>query len=81
MYVSFNANGFGARAYDFKWEWYGLIFSDALLLGALKWTMLLAITVTFIAVPMAILAAKHYKATRNKLFPVFASSRTPVRAA
>ncbi len=71
MYVSFNANGFGANAYDFTWEWYRLVFSDELLLGALRWTLMLAVTVTVIAVPMALLAAKHYKATRNKLFPVF----------
>ena len=71
MYVSFNANGFGANAYDFTLEWYRLIFTDDLLLGALKWTLLLALTVTVTAVPMALLAAKHYKAARSKLFPVF----------
>lgn len=71
MYVSFNANGFGANAYDFTWEWYGLIFSDELLIGALRWTLGLALVVTAIAVPMALLAAKYYKAADNKLFPVF----------
>ncbi len=71
MYVSFNANGFGANEYVFTWEWYGLIFSDRLLLGALRWTMTLAVVVTLITVPFALLAAKHYKATPNKLPVVF----------
>ncbi len=71
MYVSFNANGFGANEYVFTLEWYRLIFSDALLVGALRWTLMLALTVTVITVPMALLAAKYYKAARNKLFPVF----------
>ncbi|MCE8009656.1 ABC transporter permease subunit [Aestuariivita sp.] len=71
MYVSFNANGFGANAYVFTLEWYGLIFSDELLIGALRWTFMLAVVVTVIAVPMALLAAKYYKSANNKLFPVF----------
>lgn len=71
MYISFNANGFGANAYDFTWEWYGLILSDEQLIGALRWTFSLALVVTAITVPMALIAAKHYKSTRNKLFPVF----------
>lgn len=71
MYVSFNANGFGANEYVFTWEWYGLIFSDALLIGALRWTLMLAVVVTVITVPMALLSAKYYKAAENKLFPVF----------
>lgn len=71
MYVSFNQNGFGANEYVFTWEWYGLIFSDELLIGALRWTLMLALVVTVITVPMALLAAKYYKAADNKLFPVF----------
>jgi len=71
MYISFNANGFGANEYVFTLEWYGLIFSDELLIGALRWTLMLAIVVTLVAVPMALLAAKYYKAADNKLFPVF----------
>jgi spermidine/putrescine transport system permease protein len=71
MYISFNANGFGASEYVFTLEWYGLIFSDELLIGALRWTFMLALVVTVIAVPMALLAAKYYKAADNKLFPVF----------
>jgi len=71
MYISFNANGFGARAYDFTWKWYGLVFSDRQLLAALRWTMMLAVATTLIAVPMALIAAKQFKAAQNKLLPVF----------
>lgn len=71
MYISFNLNGFGARSYDFTLQWYGLIFADSQLIGALRWTMALAVSATLITVPMALLAAKHYKAAQNKLFPVF----------
>ncbi|WP_425093298.1 ABC transporter permease [Tropicimonas sp. S265A] len=71
MYISFNANGFGARAYDFTWEWYRLVFSDTLLLNALRWTFSLAIVVTCITVPFAVLAAKYYKTAQNKLPIVF----------
>ncbi len=71
MYISFNLNGFGAAEYVFTWKWYGQIFSDQLLMQALRWTMTLAIVTTMIAVPMALLAAKFYKATSNKLLVVF----------
>ena len=57
MYISFNLNGFGAAEYVFTWKWYGLIFSDRLLMQALRWTMSLAVMTTLIAVPMALLAA------------------------
>ncbi|MFV2034240.1 MAG: ABC transporter permease, partial [Halocynthiibacter sp.] len=71
MYISFNQNGFGAREYDFTLEWYGLIFSDKLLLGALRWTVTLAAVTTVVAIPMALLAAKFYKSAKNKVLPVF----------
>ncbi|WP_424966704.1 ABC transporter permease [Dinoroseobacter sp. S375] len=71
MYISFNANGFGANEYVFTWEWYGLIFQDQLLLGALRWTLSLALVVTLIAVPMALISAKLYKQSTNKLPIVF----------
>lgn len=71
MYVSFNANGFGAAEYDFTWEWYRVIAQDAQLVGALRWTMSLAVVVTLITVPMALLAAKQYKASHAKLPTVF----------
>lgn len=71
MYISFNANGFGANEYVVTWEWYGLIFQDQLLLGALRWTLSLAVVVTLIAVPMALISAKLYKQSTNKLPIVF----------
>ena len=71
MYISFNLNGFGAAEYVFTWKWYGQIFSDKLMMQALRWTMTLAAITTLIAVPMALLAAKHYKATDKKLLVVF----------
>ncbi|MEM8582179.1 MAG: ABC transporter permease subunit, partial [Pseudomonadota bacterium] len=71
MYISFNANGFGARSYDFTLEWYRLVFSDTLLLNALRWTLTLAVVVTCITVPFAVLAAKYYKTAQNKLPVVF----------
>lgn len=71
MYISFNLNGFGAAEYVFTWKWYGQIFSDKLMMQALRWTMTLAAVTTLIAVPMALLAAKHYKATDKKLLVVF----------
>jgi spermidine/putrescine transport system permease protein len=71
MYISFNLNGFGAAQYHFTWKWYGLIFSDQLLLQALRWTMMLAVVTTIITVPMALVAAKLYKETTGKLLIVF----------
>lgn len=71
MYISFNANGFGARSYDFTFEWYRLVFSDTLLLNALRWTLTLAVVVTCITVPFAVLSAKYYKTAQNKLPIVF----------
>lgn len=71
MYISFNANGFGANEYVFTLEWYGLILSDEILIGALRWTLTLAVVTTLIAVPMALLAAKYYKTADKKLFVVF----------
>ncbi len=71
MYISFNLNGFGAAQYDFTWKWYGLIFSDRLLIQALRWTMTLAVMTTMIAVPMALLAAKLYKQSEAKVLIVF----------
>lgn len=71
MYISFNLNGFGAAEYVFTWKWYGLIFSDQLLMQAMRWTMTLAIITTLIAVPMALLATKLFKRIGSKLLIVF----------
>lgn len=71
MYISFNLNGFGAAEYVFTWKWYGLIFSDQLLMQAMRWTMTLAVITTLIAVPMALLATKLFKQVGPKLLIVF----------
>ncbi len=70
IYVSFNQNGFGAAEYVFTLEWYGEIFSDLLLLGALGNTFILAGITLAVAVPMGLIAAKFYKATEAKLLTV-----------
>jgi spermidine/putrescine transport system permease protein len=70
IYISFNENGFGAAEYDFTLEWYGLIFTDNLLLAALWDTMVLAFFTTIIVVPFGLLSAKFYKATRFKVATV-----------
>ena len=81
MYVSFNENGFGAAEYVFTLDWYGVIFTDALMMNALGWTLGLALCATAITVPFAILAAKFYKSTRHKgpvvfllLLPLFVAA-------
>ncbi|MEQ8587295.1 MAG: ABC transporter permease subunit [Thalassobaculaceae bacterium] len=71
MYISFNENGFGAAQYVFTTRWYGLIFSDAQLMNALRWTLWLAAVTAIFTIPMALLAAKFYKATRAKVPVVF----------
>ncbi|MGB7184489.1 MAG: ABC transporter permease subunit [Burkholderiaceae bacterium] len=71
MYISFNEYGFGARRYVFTFDWYKVIFTDNLMLGALWWTAKLAICTTLITIPMALLSAKLYKTTTRKLGIVF----------
>ncbi|MDF1790556.1 MAG: ABC transporter permease subunit [Thalassobaculaceae bacterium] len=71
MYISFNENGFGAAQYVFTTRWYGLIFADAQLMNALRWTLMLAAMTTVLTIPMALMAAKFYKATRAKVPVVF----------
>ena len=70
IYVSFNQNGFGAAEYVFTFEWYGEIFADLLLMGALGNTVILAAITLAVAVPMGLVAAKFYKATEAKLLTV-----------
>jgi spermidine/putrescine transport system permease protein len=70
IYISFNKNGFGAAEYVFTFEWYGEIFSDLLLMGALGNTMILSAITLVVAVPMGLIAAKFYKATQAKLLTV-----------
>ena len=71
MYISFNEFGFGARRYVFTLDWYRVIFSDKLMLGALGWTMKLAVCTTVLVIPMALLTAKLYKSTTQKVPIVF----------
>jgi len=71
MYISFNENGFGAAEYVFTLEWYAVIFTDRLMMNALGWTVALAAAATVITVPLAVLAAKFYKATSRKVLTVF----------
>lgn len=71
MYISFNEYGFGAAQYVFTTRWYGLIFADDQLMSALRWTLSLAAATTVLTIPMALLAAKFYKAARVKVPVVF----------
>ena len=70
MFVSFNKNGLGAAEYVFTVEWYGAIFNDKLLIGALWDTCILAIIATIIVVPFGLLSAKFYKRARYKVMTV-----------
>ena len=70
MYVSFNKNGFGAAEYVFTFEWYGEIFKDRLLVGAIGDTGILTLITTIIVVPFGLLTAKFYKRTRYKVATV-----------
>ncbi len=78
IYISFNEFGFGARIYQFTFDWYRVVLGDTMLVNSLKWTGWLAAGAVASAVPMALLAAKFYKRTRFKvgfvtlmLFPLF----------
>jgi spermidine/putrescine transport system permease protein len=70
MYISFNEFGFGAGRYRFTLEWYSTIFSDNLLMSAMRWTLLLAVITTTITVPLGVIAAKFYKNSRYKVATV-----------
>ena len=67
IYISFNEYGFGARIYEFTFDWYIVVLGDTMLVASLKWTGYLAGASVLIAVPMALLAAKFYKRTRAKV--------------
>lgn len=67
MYISFNENGFGARDYDFTFEWYGLIFSDLLMMDAITSTLILSAMTVIFVVPMGLITAKLYKITQYPL--------------
>ncbi len=67
IYVSFNEHGFGARIYDFTFDWYRVVLGDKMLVASLEWTVYLAAAAVATTVPMGVLAAKHYKRTRHKV--------------
>ncbi len=67
IYISFNEFGFGARIYVFTTDWYRVVLGDTMLVASLKWTAYLALGAVATAVPMGLVAAKYYKATRRKL--------------
>jgi spermidine/putrescine transport system permease protein len=67
IYISFNEHGFGARIYEFTFDWYRVVLGDTMLVASLEWTGYLALGTVLTAVPMALLAAKFYKRTRHKI--------------
>ena len=67
IYISFNEYGFGARIYEFTFDWYIVVLGDTMLVASLEWTAYLAGAAVAIVVPMALLAAKFYKRTRFKV--------------
>lgn len=71
VYISFNELGFGAKYYIFTFQWYESVFSDRQLLGALGWTMLLALITLPIVIPFGLLSAKLYKQSSQKVWIVF----------
>ncbi len=71
VYISFNELCFGAKYYIFTFQWYESVFSDRQLLGALGWTMLLALITLPIVIPFGLLSAKLYKQSSKKVWIVF----------
>lgn len=70
IYISFNELGFGARVYNFTFDWYRVVLGDTMLVGSLEWTAYLALAVVATTVPMGLLSAKLYKRTRHKIVMV-----------
>ncbi len=67
VYISFNEHGFGARIYEFTFDWYRVVLGDTLLIASLEWTFYLALAAVSVGIPMALLSAKFYKRTRRKV--------------
>jgi spermidine/putrescine transport system permease protein len=65
--ISFNEHGFGARIYDFTFDWYRVVLGDTMLVASLEWTLYLALATVVTAVPMGLMAAKFYKRSRRKV--------------
>ena len=68
IYISFNEHGFGARIYEFTFDWYRVVLGDTMLVASLEWTAYLALAVIATVVPMGLMAAKFYKRTRHKVW-------------
>lgn len=75
--ISFNEHGFGARIYEFTFDWYRVVAGDTILLQSLEWTAYLALVTVAIAVPMGVLAAKFYRRSRRKV-PFLVLMLTPL---
>jgi spermidine/putrescine transport system permease protein len=67
IYISFNEHGFGARIYQFTFEWYRLVLNDTMLVASLEWTLYLAAAVIVTSVPLGLMAAKFYKRSQRKI--------------
>ena len=67
VYISFNEHGFGARIYEFTFDWYRVVLGDTILVASLSWTVYLAVSAVAVGIPMALLSAKFYKRTRRKV--------------
>jgi spermidine/putrescine transport system permease protein len=68
--ISLNEHGFGARIYDFTFEWYRVVLGDTILIASLEWTFYLALGSVLTAVPMGLVAAKCFKRTKRKVWLV-----------
>ncbi len=77
IYISFNEHGFGARIYEFTFEWYRVVLGDVLLVASLEWTGYLAVCAVVTTIPMALMSAKFYKRTRHKV-PFVALMMSPL---
>jgi spermidine/putrescine transport system permease protein len=67
VYISFNEHGFGARIYNFTFDWYRIVLGDKILVASLEWTLYLAVATVGLTIPMALLSAKFYKRSRRKV--------------
>ena len=67
IYISFNEYGFGSPLYQFTWDWYRIMLDNEQIIESLKWTVSLGAAAVVTAVPMGLVAAKHFKRTRRKV--------------
>jgi len=67
IYISFNELGFGAARYVPTLKWYRALLNNSELLNCLKWSLIVCMIVVVVTIPLGLLAAKFYKATRYKV--------------